>query len=60
MKYKKIRNIEPDSQAMNLLGIKKEKNILVGIKKEKNILVGIKKKHFSPGFNCRRQFKKWV
>ncbi len=35
---------------MNLLGIKKEKNILVGIKKEKNILVGIKKKHFSPGF----------
>ena len=40
MKYKKIRNIEPDSQAMNLLGIKKEKNILVGIKK----------KHFSPGF----------
>ena len=50
MKYKKIRNIEPNSQEMNLLGIKKEKNILVGIKKRKNILVGIKKKHFSPGF----------
>ena len=41
MKYKKIRNIEPDSQEINLLGIKKEKNILVGIKKRKN---------FSPGF----------
>ena len=46
LKYKKIRNIEPNSQEINLLGIKKEKNILVGIKKEKNILVGIKKKTF--------------
>ena len=35
LKYKKIRNIEPNSQEINLLGIKKEKNILVGIKKEK-------------------------
>jgi len=35
LKYKKIRNIEPDSQEINLLGIKKEKNILVGIKKRK-------------------------
>lgn len=43
MKYKKIRNIEPNSQEINLLGIKKRKNILVRIKKEKNILVGIKK-----------------
>ena len=51
MKYKKIRNIEPNSQEINLLGIKKRKNILVRIKKEKNILVGIKKrKNFSPGF----------
>lgn len=50
MKYKKIRNIEPNSQEINLLGIKKEKNILVGIKKEK-ILVQV--------LNCRRQFKKW-
>ncbi len=61
MKYKKIRNIEPDSQAMNLLGIKKEKNILVGIKKEKNILVGIKKKNILVQvLNYQRQFKKWV
>jgi hypothetical protein len=50
LKYKKIRNIEPNSQEINLLGIKKEKNILVGIKK--NILVQV--------LNCRRQFKKWV
>ena len=46
---------------MNLLGIKKEKNILVGIKKEKNILVGIKKENILVQvLNCRRQFKKWV
>ena len=70
MKYKKIRNIEPNSQEINLLGIKKEKNILVGIKKEKNILVrikkeknilvGIKKNILVQVLNCRRQFKKWV
>ena len=60
MKYKKIRNIEPDSQEINLLGIKKRKNILVRIKKEKNILVGIKKNILVQVLNCRRQFKKWV
>ena len=60
MKYKKIRNIEPNSQEINLLGIKKRKNILVRIKKEKNILVGIKKNILVQVLNCRRQFKKWV
>ena len=72
MKYKKIRNIEPNSQEINLLGIKKRKNILVRIKKEKNILVRIKKEKnilvrikkekniLVQVLNCRRQFKKWV
>ena len=57
----KKSKIEKNSNTLiNLLGIKKRKNILVGIKKRKNILVGIKKNILIQVLNCRRQFKKWV